>query len=272
MFVNNIPLQIQIDSNTNFEKLLELVKENVLFAMQNQPYPYDALVKLLNINSNTNLFDVMFTFQNENNNLPEINGSTPEILYANTKTSKFNLSLEIIPNTHTLNLEYNTDLFKENTAQKILSSYITVLDNIINKSDILIKNIDILDNNEKNKVLYEFNNTNLKYDNSTTIAELFEKQVEMTPNNIAIKFENAYLTFKELNEKANSLAYHLRSSGITRNNIIGIMCNRSLELIVGILASLKCGCCYIPIDPSFPKERISYMLENSNSKILLSTK
>lgn len=271
MFVNNIPLQIQIDSNTNFEKLLELVKENVLFAMQNQPYPYDALVKLLNINSNTNLFDVMFTFQNENNNLPEINGSTPEILYANTKTSKFNLSLEIIPNTHTLNLEYNTDLFKENTAQKILSSYITVLDNIINKSDILIKNIDILDNNEKNKVLYEFNNTNFKYDNSTTIAELFEKQVEMTPNNIAIKFENAYLTFKELNEKANSLAYHLRSSGITRNNIIGIMCNRSLELIVGILASLKCGCCYIPIDPSFPKERISYMLENSNSKILLST-
>lgn len=271
MFVNNIPLNLEIHSNNTFEELLKQVQEKVLFAMQNQPYPYNDLMKLLKINSNSNLFDIMFTYQNENNTLPNVNGKEPTILYANTKSSKFNLSLEIIPNTYTLNLEYNTDLFKENTAEKLLNSYVTVLENVIHKHNSPIKNIEILTNEEKNKVLYEFNKTKLEYDSSISIAELFERQAKETPNNIAIKFENKNLTFKELNEKSNSLANYLRSSGVTRNNIIGIMCKRSLELIVGILASLKCGCCYIPIDPSFPQERISYMLDNSKSKILLTT-
>ena len=271
MFVNNIPLNLEIHSNNTFEELLKQVQEKVLFAMQNQPYPYNDLMKLLKINSNSNLFDIMFTYQNENNTLPNVNGKEPTILYANTKSSKFNLSLEIIPNIYTLNLEYNTDLFKENTAEKLLNSYVTVLENVIHKHNSPIKNIEILTNEEKNKVLYEFNKTKLEYDSSISIAELFERQAKETPNNIAIKFENKSLTFKELNEKSNSLANYLRSSGVTRNNIIGIMCKRSLELIVGILASLKCGCCYIPIDPSFPQERISYMLDNSKSKILLTT-
>ena len=257
MFVNNIPLNLEIHSNNTFEELLKQVQEKVLFAMQNQPYPYNDLMKLLKINSNSNLFDIMFTYQNENNTLPNVNGKEPTILYANTKSSKFNLSLEIIPNTYTLDLEYNTDLCKENTAEKLLNSYVTVLENVIHKHNSPIKNIEILTNEEKNKVLYEFNKTKLEYDSSISIAELFERQAKETPNNIAIKFENKNLTFKELNEKSNSLANYLRSSGVTRNNIIGIMCKRSLELIVGILASLKCGCCYIPIDPSFPQERIS---------------
>lgn len=153
MFVNNIPLQLQINSNTKFEQLLKTVKENVLFAMQNQPYPYDALVKLLNINSNTNLFDVMFTYQNENSDLPIIDGSSPKMLYANTKTSKFNLSLEIIPNTHTLNLEYNTDLFKENTVQNILEHYIYLLENISKNCNQNIDTLNMITPNEQSLLL-----------------------------------------------------------------------------------------------------------------------
>lgn len=272
MFVNNIPLYANVNSNMNFKDFILTLKNTVLESLKNQPYPYDMLVKNLNLPSNTSIFDVMFIYQNENNNLPNIEDSNLNVLYANTKTSKFNLSLEIIPNEYCINLEYNTDLFKESTINRILENYIITLNSILNSSVSKISNIDVLSNDEKNKVLFDFNNTNMDYDKNTTIAKLFEKQVIKTPNKIAITFENTSLTYNELNEKANQLAHFIRNKNITRNDVIGIMTTRSLELIISILAAFKCGCCYIPIDPNFPDERISYMLENSNSKILLTSK
>ena len=272
MFVNNIPLYANVNSNMNFKDFILTLKNTVLESLKNQPYSYDMLVKNLNLPSNTSIFDVMFIYQNENNNLPNIEDSNLNVLYANTKTSKFNLSLEIIPNEYCINLEYNTDLFKESTINRILENYIITLNSILNSSVSKISNIDVLSNDEKNKVLFDFNNTNMDYDKNTTIAKLFENQVIKTPNKIAITFENTSLTYNELNEKANQLAHFIRNKNITRNDVIGIMTTRSLELIISILAAFKCGCCYIPIDPNFPDERISYMLENSNSKILLTSK
>ena len=125
---------------------------------------------------------------------------------------------------------------------------------------------------ERNKVLYDFNNTKMDYPKEKTISQLFEEQVERTPDNIAVVFEDKKLTYKELNEKSNSLAHYLRNSEISRNDIVGIMMNRSLEMIVSILAVLKSGACYIPIDPDYPQDRITYMLDNSNSKYLLTFK
>jgi len=130
----------------------------------------------------------------------------------------------------------------------------------------------MLSENEKNKILYELNNTKMDYPKDKTIAQLFEEQVEKTPDNIAVVFENQKLTYKELNEKANSLANYLRNNEINRNDIVGIMVNRSLEMIISILAVLKAGGTYIPIDPEYPQDRIEYMLSNSNSKLLLTQK
>lgn len=271
MFVNNIPLLANIDSNLKFVDFMNIVKDNVINALDNGAYPYDMLTKALNLNANTSLFDVMFTYQSENTQTPKIEDKSLDIIYANTKTSKFNLSLEIIPNTNTLNLEYSTDLFKDETIKQFIKHYLNILENISNNLECKISDIEILSSEEKNKILYEFNNTKLDYPQNQTISELFEERVEKCPNKIAIVFEDKKLTFKELNEKSNELANYLRSQNIGRNDIIGIMVERSLELIVSILAALKCGCCYIPIDPHFPSERISYMLENSNAKILLTT-
>ena len=270
MFVNNIPLQLQINSDTKFEELLKTVKENVLFAMQNQPYPYDALVKLLNINSNTNLFDVMFTYQNENSDLPIIDGSSPKMLYANTKTSKFNLSLEIIPNTHTLNLEYNTDLFKENTVQNILEHYIYLLENISKNCNPNIDTLNMITPNEQS-LLLKFNATEGPINNDT-VSDLIEKQVHNHPDEIAVICENKTLTYKQLNEKANSLANYLIKNGVHSNDIVAIMTNRSFETIVSMLAIMKAGGAFLNIDPTYPLDRTKYYISSCKAQYVLTQK
>ena len=270
MFVNNIPLQLQINSNTKFEQLLKTVKENVLFAMQNQPYPYDALVKLLNINSNMNLFDVMFTYQNENSDLPIIDGSSPKMLYANTKTSKFNLSLEIIPNTHTLNLEYNTDLFKENTVQNILEHYIYLLENISKNCNQNIDTLNMITPNEQS-LLLKFNATEGPINNDT-VSDLIEEQVHNHPDEIAVICENKTLTYKQLNEKANSLANYLIKNGVHSNDIVAIMTNRSFETIVSMLAIMKAGGAFLNIDPTYPLDRTKYYISSCKAQYVLTQK
>ena len=270
MFVNNIPLQLQINSDTKFEELLEIVKENVLFAMQNQPYPYNNLTKLLNINSNTNLFDVMFTYQNENNDLPAINNSVPTMIYANTKTSKFNLSIEIIPNTHTLNLEYNTDLFKENTVQNLLEHYIFLLENLSKDCNQNIDALNMITSNEQ-ELLLKFNATEGPINNDT-VSDLIEEQVRNNPDEIAIICENKTLTYKQLNEKANSLANYLVKNGVHSNDIVAIMTNRSFETIVSMLAIMKAGGAFLNIDPTYPLDRTKYYISSCNAQYVLTQK
>ena len=133
-----------------------------------------------------------------------------------------------------------------------------------------IKDIEIISNTEKNKILYEFNDTKMEYTKDKTITELFEEQVEKTPNDVAVVFEDNKLTYKEVNEKANQLARYLRKEkNIKPNDIVGVMLPRSIELISTLIGVLKSGACYIPIDPTYPEKRIEYMLENSDAKFLL---
>lgn len=261
MFVNNMVLENEVNSSISFTDFIQNTKNLVLEAMANEPYPYE----LLNRKFNNNFFDVMFTYQNKF----DFFNKDFEVLFANNKTSKFNLSLEVIESTKTINLEYSTSLFKDETAIQILNHYINILKEIIKNPNRKIADISPFDELEQNKILYGLNNTYLQYPKEKTIAELIEGQALKTPEKIAITFGDNSLTFKELNDKSNMLAHYLRSQNLQRNDIVGIMLERSLELIVAILAVLKSGACYIPIDPTFPKSRINYMLTNSNSKLLM---
>ena len=168
-----------------------------------------------------------------------------------------------------LRVEYCTELFEQEFVINFAKHYIKILQEVSSNMQLKIKDIDILTENEKN-ILNEFNNTKVNYPRDKTIVDLFEEQVENTPNNVAVVCGNEQITYKELNTKANSLAFYLRNTEkITRNSLVGIMVNRSLEMIIAILATLKAGGAYIPIDPTYPKDRITYMLEESNVKILL---
>jgi len=274
MFVNSLPLRATIDSTLSFKTFLNQIKDICLESYKHQNYPFDELVNKLNLTRDTSrspLFDTMFIYQNNGYSPVSFNGINAEYYIPNLKISKFDLSLEIVPNDEKLSLsfEYATKLFDEGFIKNLSNHYINILTAILNNIDIKIADICMLSNDEKNKILYDFNNTKVDYPKDKTITEAFEEQVEKTPDNIAIVFENEQLTYKELNEKANSLAYHLRNNGIGRNDIVGIMVNRSLEMIVSILAVLKSGAGYLPIDPTYPKSRITYMINDSNVKIIL---
>lgn len=274
MFVNTLAIRSNVDSNLSFKEFVISLKDNLLNAYKYQSYPFDELVRKLNIPRDTSrnpLFDVMFVYQNNGNPEIKLNGLNSKFYIPDTKTSKFDLSLEIVPENDSLSLsfEYATDLFNKEFIKNLSNHYINIINSILENNGIKISEINMLSKSEQDKILYEFNNTKMDYPKDKTVSELFEEQVEKTPNNIAVVFEDKELTYKELNEKSNSLALYLRNSGISRNDIVGIMVNRSLEMIISILAVLKAGGAYIPIDPEYPEDRIKYMLDNSNAKLLL---
>ena len=274
MFVNNIVVRGIINHNLTFKEFLNDIKNQTLNDLSNQPYPFDMLVKKSHLpmdNTRNPLFDVFFVYQNSEETHLKLDNKKYEINEIANNISKFNLSLEIKPTTNTVNIEYRTDLFKQETIDNLFNHYINLLTSILGNINQKISDISILSEQEKNKILCDFNDTYFEYDKSKTISQLFEEQVEKTPNNIALVFENKKLTYKELNEKANQLANYLRIRDIKPNDIIGIMLPRSLELLIAIIGVLKSGACYIPIDPTFPGKRIDYMLENSDAKLLITT-
>ena len=274
MFVNTLALRNKINSNLTFNNLTNTIKNNCLNSFKHQNYPFDMLVKDLNISRDTSrnpLFDVMFIYQN--NGYPEINFKDAKYEYfiPDNNISKFDLSLEVVPvnNEYSLRFEYCTKLFDKEFIQRLSSHYINILNAILENTDIKIADINMLSKEERNQILYEFNNTKLDYPKNKTIIDLFEEQVERTPNNIAVVFEDQQLTYKELNEKANGLARYLIEKGITNNSIVGIMVPRSLEMLVAMFGILKSGAAYLPLDPTYPKNRIGYILKDSNVKLLL---
>lgn len=278
MFVNTLALRHSVDDNLSFKDFVLNIKEFVLEAFKNEAYPFDELINKLNIKRDTGrnpLFDTMFIYQNEGYKELNFKDITAEYFIPDTKISKFDFSLEAIQQKDRIdiNVEFSTKLFTQEFMTQFCEHYLIIINTVLDNCNIKISNICMLSAEEKHKILYDFNNTFVNYPINKTISKLFEEQVEKTPDDIALVFNDTTLTYKELNEKANSLAYELRfKQNIKRNDLVGIMVNRSLEMIIGILAILKSGGAYIPIDPTFPEERIDYMLKKSNSKVLLTLK
>ena len=274
MFGNNIVVRGKINPEMRVIDFLNEIKEQVLDDLLNQPYPFDMLVKKIGATGETSrnpLFDILFTYQNKEENIIKLNNKACKRYEINNNISKFNLSVEIKPNIHTINFEYCTELFKAQTIKMMLEHYLNTIETIINKPNIKLKDINIIGEKEKNKILHDFNKTEMLYPINKTISQLIEEQVKEKANSQAIVFEDKSITYDELNKKANQIANYLRKQNIKPNDIIGIMIPRSIELLTAIIGVLKSGACYIPIDPAYPEKRIKYMLENSNAKLVLTT-
>ena len=274
MFVNSLPLKNHVDSSMRFLTFLEMVKENCMEAFEHQLYPFDDLVNDLAItrdNSRSPLFDTLFTYQNDGMVPLHFDGVQATYYIPDTKIAKFDLSLEVIPTAEemALNFEFCTSLFKKETIERFSLHFIHILEQIVDNADLKISDIRILSEEERNQIVYDFNDTKVSYHREKTIYQMIEEQCQKTPNAIAVTFEDSSITYQELNEKANQLARYMKHRGIGRNSIVGVMLPRSLEVLISILAVLKTGACYIPIDPSFPKNRIDYMLENSHANLVL---
>lgn len=270
MFVNNIVVKANINSEKTFQEFVNEMKEQILEDLSNQPYPFDMLVKKLGIkgdNSRNPLFDAMFTYQNKEENIVKLHEKEVQVIEIDNDIAKFNLSIEIKPKAHTINLEYCTDLFKKQTIERLFNHYMHILMQIMNNKEIKIKDIVTI-TEEEVKLLEKFNSTDGEINNDTT-AEIIEQQVKLNPNNIAVICEDKAITYKELDEKANSLANHLIEKGIKNNDIVCIMTNRSIETIVAMYAILKAGGAFLNIDPTYPIDRTKYYIETSKSQYVL---
>lgn len=267
MFVNNIILRKEINDEDTIINVLNEVKELVLESLSNQPYPYDLLLNNKSLSNISSLLDIMFVFQNIKKEECKIDNHTVSILPAQTNTAKFKILLEVFPNENIISLEYNTSLFKKETIESLIEHYIFILNQFLDNQSTLIKDIEILTNNEK-KLLKQFNNTDKKLD-ANTIISLFEEQAIKHPTQIALICNNKTLTYKELNEKSNQLAHHLIRNGITKNDIVCIMTNRSFETIVAMLGILKSGAAFFNVDPTYPLDRTEYYIKDSKTKYVL---
>ena len=277
MYISTIPFRISINHKIPFAEFLSNISADFLKIFRHQKYPYQYLLEDLRKKDSSipNLYNILLSYQNVRSNK-----QTSDINYEsswvgnNFISDDIDIHLYDMNDTGDINIAYDYLISKYSIDDicSIHARFLYIINQVLENNDITLNEIEIVTPDEKKKILYDFNNTSADYPRDKTITQLFEEQVEKTPDNIAVVFEDQKLTYRELNQRANSLASYLRSQKIGRNDIVGIMVNRSLEMIISILAVLKSGACYIPIDPEYPQDRIEYMLNNSSAKLLLTFK
>ena len=270
MFVNTLPFKNKVKGAMSFNELLKEVKINSLMDYENQEYDLKNLVEKLNLKGSS-LFDMIFTFRNETINSLEFKNTEISTYKLKNNISKFNISMILEEDSNKISgiLEYQTAVYNKETMENFAKHYVNILREVLKDLDSPIDKVDILAEEEKALILNKFNNTKREYHRDTTIGALFEKVVEGAQDKVALVSKGQRLTYKELNERANQLGNLLRKKGITKNSIVPIICDRSIDTIIGMLAVVKSGAAYLPIDEEYPESRIKYMLEDSNSSILL---
>lgn len=276
LFINDVPVRINANEDITFKELLEIVKEKSVLSFKNGQIPNGEIIRNLKQNGKNvkqTLFDTMFIFQN--NGMPniEIKGINAVPYLMDSKVSKYNFSMEVLNKKeleeYEISIEYSTGLFKASTMQAFAEHFNNILSEVLKNIHISLEKIEMIDDKEKNKLLYTFNNTDYSYDINSTIHQKIEKRASAIPTKTALIFEDSIMAYKEFDEKTNQVAHYLRNKGVKPNDIIGIMVPRSFEMLIGIVGVLKAGGSYMPIDISYPKDRVEYMVSNSSAKYIL---
>ena len=274
LFANTIALRTNLAGNPTFEELLTRVRKVALDAYAHQDLPFEQLVEELQPQRNlsyTPVFQVMFVLQNTPMPVFELPALTLAPLQIDNGSAKFDLTLEITETREKLfaSLEFDTDLFELPTIKRMARHFEALLEAIVVNPQQRLSDLPLLTEFEQHQLLREWNDTEIEYPQDKCIYELFEAQVEKTPDAVAVVFKNQELTYRELNQRANQLAHYLQKLGVKPEVLVGICVERSLEMVIGLLAILKAGGAYVPLDPSYPQERIAFILEETQASVLL---
>ncbi len=275
VFVNTLAIRNEINETDTLKVYLEKLKQNTLEAFENQDYQFEDLVEKVSVErdiSRNPLFDVMFNLLNHTDHSGDLSDLDNNQYVHTPGISKFDLGLTAVDygNQLLLSFTYCTKLFMPDTIERFILYFKQIVNQITQKIESRISEIEIVSAVEKQLLLHEFNNTKADYPREKTIHRLFEEQVERSPECIALVFNEQFISYKELNQRSNQLAQLLLSKGLKLEDIVGILVDRSLEMIIGILGILKAGGTYLPLDIESPKERIEYILKESGLRIILS--
>ena len=285
MFVNTLPLRNFPAPQKTFNQFLGEVKERTLKAFDNQGYQFEDMVERIDVErdfSRNPLFDVMFSFDDipaEQEQIPvqENPDSTIKPHAYENRTAKFDLMLTSreVAERFSFSLEYCTKLFQKETIQRYISYFKQLVSSVIADAESTIERkisgIEIIPEEEKKQVLADFNANTADFPQNKTICHIIEHHSQRTPNSTAIACKGNELTYDALNKRSNQLARLLRERGISGNQLVGVLCERSIEMVIGILSVWKAGGGYIPIDINYPFNRIDIILADSGAEVLLTT-
>ncbi|MBW4560439.1 MAG: amino acid adenylation domain-containing protein [Mojavia pulchra JT2-VF2] len=273
-FVNTLVMRSHLGGNPTFRELLAKVRTMALNAYAHQDLPFEKLVEELQPQRSLSyhpLFQVMFVLQNALSQPLQLPGVTLTPLEVHSGRAKFDLTFELQETAAGIQgtVEYNTDLFDDAAIARMLRHFQTLLEGIVANPAQHICQLPLLTTAERHQLLKEWNHTQTDYPRYACIHQLFEAQVERSPNSIAVIFAEQQLTYQQLNQQANQLAHYLQSLGVGSEVMVGLCAERSLKMIVGLLGILKAGGAYVPLDPKYPQERLSLMLEDAQVQVLL---
>src|SRR5215211_7282000 len=273
-FVNTLVMRTDLSGDPSFREVLSRVREVALGAYDHQDLPFEKLVEELQPErdlSRTPFFQVFFNMQNMDDTPIELRGLAAERIMRSDDEAMFDLTLYAAERHDGLHIRfvYDAELFEPDTVRRMLGHFRVLLEGIAEDPDQRLSELPLLTEDERHRLLVEWNDTATEYPRDRCVHELFEEQVESTPDAVAVVFEEQQLTYRELDRRANQLAHHLRALGVGPEVLVGICVERSLEMVVGLLGILKAGGAYVPLDPSYPATRLKFILGDTRAPVLL---
>ena len=276
-FVNTLAIRVETGGSGTIGELLERVKTRTLTAQQHQDIPFERVVELLNpVRSlgHSPLFQAMFAWQNTERGKLDLAGLEARQLESSRfRAAKFDLTLVLWEAGDRIvgGLEYASALFEPGTIELYGGYFRRLLQGMVADETLVVERLPLLSREERQRILYEWNDTAREYPSEKCVHELFEEEAERVPEAVAVEYEEQQLTYRELNRRSTELAHHLLRLGVKPEQRIAICVERSLEMIVGLLGVLKAGAAYVPLDPAYPDDRITHMLKDSGAVALLTS-
>ena len=273
-FVNTLVLRTSVAGDPTFQELLARVRDMALGAYAHQDVPFEKLVEELNPvrgQDASPLFQVLFAYQNVPRAPIDLAGLEIEPFEVSNGEAKVDLFLAVLDHGRGLRLriEYATDLFDGATVGRMLGHFRTLLEGIVSNPERRISELPLLTESERRQLLVEWNDTKTDYPKDQCIHEVFETQVQKTPDAVVLVLKDQQLTYRELNNRANQLAHYLRRLGVDADGLVGLCLDRSLDRIVAMLGILKAGGAYVPLDPSYPRDRLAFMIQDTQVSVIL---
>ncbi|MBI5100065.1 MAG: amino acid adenylation domain-containing protein [Nitrospirae bacterium] len=276
-FVNTLVIRTDASGDPGFRELLKRIKKTTLDAYAHQDLSFERLAEELQPErdlSRNPLFQVMFSLQDIPVSNPKLSGLTLRRLGTDSTRTRYDLEIHLQETKEGLKGEfvYNTGLFDTDTIRRMAGHYQIILEGIVSNSDRRLSELPLLTEAEQHQLLVEWNNTATDYPRDKCIHELFEEQVEKTPDATAVVFEDQKLTYRELNTRANQLAHYLKRRGVYPGIFVGVCLERSAEAVVALLGTFKSGGVYVPLDSAYPRVRLLFMLKDSRASVLVTQK
>ncbi|MBC1213136.1 amino acid adenylation domain-containing protein [Trichormus variabilis ARAD] len=266
-----LPIHSRLEDALKFSELMERVSESLRFVKKWQEYfNWENFISTNEKFAARPFFPFCFDFTQQSQSY--VNGNIAFSEYkksANIDKFQIKLSSGYSQDNLVVNFDYDANLFSEDSIKILAEQYLTLIASVTYNPEAAIIDLNMISESDRQKLLIDFNNTKIEFPHDKCLHELFAAQVERTPNNIAVEFNHESLTYAQLNAKSNQLAHHLQKLGVKPEVLVGICVERSLDMLIGILGILKAGGAYIPFDPTYPQERLGFMLEDAQIPILL---